>query len=114
MYVELSSFRVNAQNIKRKWTLEGLKEGTKMDIVVPDHLSSLKSKIDRLAFKIRKKAAENGKKVSTSLRLDDSTESLVAAVKDGKEGQWLYYSVNELEELEASLNNPGSEEDDEV
>ena len=95
-----------------------LKSDCKLEIVVPDHLTSLKSKLDRLAFKIRKHASDNGKKVSTSLRLDDASESLVAAVRDGKDSQWLYYSIEELEQLESSLGKGGSgsedEEEDEV
>ena len=88
-----------------------LPENCKLDIVIPDHLMTTKSKLDRLAFKIRKHAADNDKRVSTSLRLDDSTESLVTAVRDGKDSQWLYYSVMELEELESSLCKTGPGED---
>ena len=91
-----------------------LKKDCKLDLVIPDHLSSVKSKLDRLSFKIRKHAAENGKKVSTSLRLDDATEGLVAAVREDKESPWLYYSAEELEELESSLcrTGPAGEEED--
>ena len=92
-----------------------LRENCKLDIVIPDHLASLKSKLDRISFKIRKHAAENDKKVSTSLRLDDSSLSLVAAVREDKESQWLYYTATELEELESSLSKtaPGEENRDE-
>ena len=67
---------------------------------------------------MRKHATDNGKKVATSLRPDEQTESLTVAVRQGKENQWLYYSVRELEELESKLNkgplgNDGSGEEEE-
>ena len=64
-------------------------QDSKLEIVIPEYLVSLKSKLDRLAYKVRKHATDNGKKVATSLRLDDQTESLTVAVGQGKESQWL-------------------------
>ena len=98
------SFRNNQERDVVVSYASNLKEDCKLDIVVPDHLTSLKSKLDRLSYKIRKHASDNGKKVSTSLRLDDATESLVAAVRYDKEDQWLYHTAEELEKLVASLD----------
>ena len=51
------------------------------------------------------------------MRLDDSIQRLVAAVREGKEGNCLYYTVQELEELESTLGRgpvgEGEEEEEE-
>ena len=83
----------------------------RMDVVIPDHLMSMRSQLDRLTYKIRKHASDNNKKVTTSIRLDDQSQGLVAAVREGKEGKWLYYTVQELEELESALYRGPVEED---
>ena len=80
-----------------------LQEGKRIDIVVPDHLLHMKSQFDNLSYKLRKHTQMTGKKVTTSLRLDDRTQGLIMAVKDSKEDPWSHYSLKELKELESSL-----------
>ena len=70
---------------------------SRLDIVVPEYLQPLKAKLEGLAYKIRKHAKESSdKKVMTSLRLDDKTESLTMAVRENKEDPWLHYTFQEL------------------
>ena len=77
---------------------------TRLDIVIPDTLQSLKAKLENLAYKIRNHAKEtSNKKVMTSLRLDDRTESLVMAVRENREDPWLHYTLQELRQLESKL-----------
>ena len=81
-----------------------LEPGNRIEIVVPEHLRSLKSQFDNLGYKIRRHASLAGqKKVMTSLRLDDGSQSLVMAVRDNKDEPWLNYSIGELRELESKL-----------
>ena len=80
-----------------------LQEGKRIDIVIPDHLLHVKSQFDNLSYKLRKHTQMTGKKVTTSLRLDDRTQGLIMAVKDSKEDPWSHYSLKELKELESSL-----------
>ena len=47
----------------------------------------------------------------TSLRLDDKTESLKLAVRESKENKWLYYTLDELKQLELSIVAGGVEEE---
>ena len=93
----------------------------RLDIVVPDSLQSLKAKLEGLAYKIRRHAKETSdKKVMTSLRLDDKTESLVMAVREDREDPWLHYTLQELRQLESKLGRKeggggmeGEDEDEE-
>ena len=76
----------------------------RIDIVIPDHLLSLKSQFDSLSYRLRKHVKlTSGNKVQTSLRLDDRSQSLLMAVRMSKEEPWLHYSIRELKELEAKL-----------
>ena len=109
----LFSFRDSQERDMIVSYASNLRGEARMDVVIPDHLMSLKSRLERLTYKIRKHAAETDKKVTTSIRLDDSSQGLVAAVREGKEGSWLYYTVEELEELESTLGRgPVGEEED--
>ena len=76
-----------------------------MDIVIPDFLTPLKSKLDGLAYKLRQHTSKSGKKISTSIRLNDKTNSLTMAVRDGKDVPWLHYTLQELKQLESSLED---------
>ena len=84
----------------------------RLDIVIPDHLMSFKAKLENLAYKIRKHAKDTGdKKVMTSLRLDDRSESLLMAVREEKTEPWLHYSLQELRQLESKLGRMDREAD---
>ena len=81
-----------------------LQPGNRIEIVVPEHLKPLKSQLDGLSYKIRRHASiTSQRKVMTSLRLDDRSQSLVVAVRDKKEDPWLNYSLEELRALESKL-----------
>ena len=80
-----------------------LQEGNRIDIVIPDHLLHIRSQFENLSYKLRKHAQLTGKKVTTSIRLNDRTQGLIMAVKDNKEDPWSHYSLRELKELESSL-----------
>ena len=92
-----------------------LQEGNRIDIVIPDHLLNVKSQFENLSYKLRKHAQLTGKKVTTSIRLDDRSQGLIMAVKDKKEDPWSHYSLQELKELEGSLTKTpmGARTDDE-
>ena len=54
--------------------------------------------------RLRKHARETGgKKIMTSLRINDKTQGLVMAVRESKEEEWLHYTVEELGQLESKL-----------
>ena len=91
-----------------------LKPPARLDIVVPEHLLSLKAKLEGLAYKLRKHAKDTSdKKIMTSLRLDDKTESLTMAVRESREDPWLHYSFQELKQLESKIcRGPPAEEDE--
>ena len=81
-----------------------LKQPARLDIVVPEHLQSLKAKLEGLAYRLRKHAKDSSeKKIMTSLRLDDRSESLTMAVRENREDQWLHYSFQELKQLESKI-----------
>lgn len=81
-----------------------LKGEDKVEIVVPDGLLSLRSQLESIAFRLRKHSEKSGGvKITTSLRLDDRSESLKLAVKEKKEDGWLYYSLDELKQLESTI-----------
>ena len=81
-----------------------LSREARIDIVVPDHLLSLKAQFDALSYRLRKHVTlTSGNKVQTSLRLDDKSQSLIMAVRMNREDQWLHYSLKELQELEDKL-----------
>ena len=86
-----------------------LKEGCNLGIVVPEFLLPLKSKLEGLSYKIRQHTNKTGNKVSTSLRLEDKSMSLVMAVRDKKTDPLLHYSLTELKQLESSLSTTGPE-----
>ena len=75
----------------------------RLDIVVPDSLQSLRAKLDGLAYKIKHAKETSDKKVMTSLRLDDKTESLVMAVREDRADPWLHYTLQELRQLESRM-----------
>ena len=81
-----------------------LEKEARIDIVIPEHLRSLKHQFDGLSYKLRRHAKLSGdKKIMTSLRLDDKTESLTMAVRDEKDQPWLMYTLEELRQLESKL-----------
>ena len=81
-----------------------LKGEDRVEMVIPDCLISLKSQLDSIAYCLRKHSERTGgSKISTLLRLDDTTESLKLAVREKKEEGWLYYSLTELKQLESSI-----------
>ena len=91
-----------------------LKGDSKLDIVIPDNLLSLKSQLEAIAYRLRRHATKSdGKKLTTSLRLDDKTECLKLAVREKKEDRWLYYSLKELKQLESSIVGGGEDEEEE-
>ena len=63
-----------------------------VEVVIPDHLLSLKRFLDSFAYRIRTNARENNEKVSTSVRLDDADQTLVLAVKNRKDNTWKSYT----------------------
>ena len=82
-----------------------------IETVIPDHLSSLKSLLDGHAYKFRARARDEGGKVSTSVRLDELSNSLVLAVRKEK-GNWRSYNQEELRLMEEERERE-EEEDDE-
>ena len=93
-----------------------LRDENRVDIVIPEYLLPLKSKLEGLGYKLRKHTGKTGSKISTSLRLDDKSMGLVMAVRERREDPWLHYSLKELKELEGSLSGCGlgeGEEDEE-
>ena len=70
-----------------------------IETVIPNHLSSLKSLLDGHAYKFRARARDEGGKVSTSVRLDELSNSLVLAVRKEK-GNWRSYNQEELRLME--------------
>lgn len=87
-----------------------LQHPSRLNIVVPDYLHPLKTKLEGLAYKIRKHAKDTSdKKVMNSLRLDDKTEGLSMAVRENKTDPWLHYSFQELKQLESRLVRNGME-----
>ena len=76
----------------------------RLEIVILEYLLLVKSKVDAIAYRLRKHARETGgKKILTSLRLNDKTGGLVMAVRESKEEEWLHYTVEELGQLESKL-----------
>ena len=87
-----------------------LSREARLEIVIPDHLLSLKMQFDNLSYRLRKHVKlTSDNKVQTSLRLDDKSQSLSMAVRMSKEEQWLHYSLKELKELEGKLVSGGAE-----
>ena len=77
-----------------------LPRGCTMDIVVPDHLLPLKQSLETFGYKLRTRSRENGrKKLFTSLRLDDAGETLVLAIRVGREGEWKRFTEEQLKKL---------------
>ena len=96
-----------------------LRDQSKMEIVVPCYLMSIRSQLDAICYRIRQHAKKTGGTCLTSLRLDVAIQGLVAAVREKKTDKWLFYSLQELKQLESMLTrvSPGSghaEEQDEV
>ena len=60
--------------------------------------------MEHFAFKARNQARIEKKKVFTSVRLCDETKLLRLAVRQEKNKPWTYYSREELNGLDASLN----------
>ena len=51
-----------------------LRGDDKMEVVIPDNLLSMKSQLEAIAYRLRKHATKTGgKKLTTSLRLDDKS-----------------------------------------
>ena len=90
-----------------------LRNENRVDIVIPEYLMPLKSKLEGLGYKLRKHTGKTGSKISTSLRLEDKSMGLVMAVRERREDPWLHYSLKELKELEGSLSGCGGGECDE-
>ena len=91
-----------------------LRGNSRVEIVVPDSLLSIKSQLEAVAYRLRKHTEKTGgTKLATSLRLDDKTEGLKLAVRQKKEDGWLYYSLAELKQLEGSLVGVGEDEEEE-
>ena len=80
-----------------------LPKDASVEVVIPDHLISLKRYLDNFAFKIRSHARENNLgKVSTSVRLEDSEQTLVLAVRQ-PDSAWKSYTREDLRSLDANL-----------
>ena len=75
-----------------------------VELVCPDHLLPLKRQLDNFAYKVRKYAREvSESKVSTSLRYDDMSETILMAARREGEDDWQHYSLEELKTLDADL-----------
>ena len=81
-----------------------LKRGSNIDVVVPDHLLSLKRHLESYAYKMRVNVRQDNTKVSTSIRLQDQDLTLILAVK-GEDGVWKYLSLNDLKSLEEAAKD---------
>ena len=83
-----------------------LPEGCTVDLVIPDYLQSLKSYMDRFAYKVRKHAREaHQTKFSTSIRMDDIEQTLYLATRESGEEEWIYYSKHKLKDLDGALKH---------
>ena len=91
-----------------------LRDQSKMEIVIPCYLASVRSQLDAICYRIRQHAKKTGGSCLTSLRLDDATQGLVAAVREKKTDQWLFYTLQELKQLESTLTKtpPSTESTD--
>lgn len=75
-----------------------LAEGCSIEAVIPDHLAPLQRHLESYAYKIRRNGKSGGKRVSTSVRLQDDGMTLALALKTEGERRWSYYSKEELKE----------------
>ena len=88
-----------------------LPDGFAVDITVPDHLLPLRRHLETFAFKVRKFSREiSGLKVSTSIRFEDDSRSLVLSCKEEGDDEWKSYTREELENLTPGLEPIDAEE----
>ena len=73
-----------------------LTKGCSTEAVIPEHLAPLQRHLESYAFKIRKNGRNGGKKVSTSVRLQDDGMTLALALKTEGTNRWSYFSKEEL------------------
>ena len=64
--------------------------------VIPEHLTPLHRHLESYAYKIRKNGRNGGKRISTSIRLQDDGMTLALALKAEGETRWNYFSKEEL------------------
>ena len=67
-----------------------------IEAVIPDHLAPLQRHLESFAFKIRRNGRSGGKKISTSVRLQDDGMTLALALKAEGDKRWTYYSKEQL------------------
>ena len=81
-----------------------LPDGCSIDLVIPDYLLSLKRYLDRFAYKVRRHAkVSHQTKFSTSIRMDDVERTLYLATREAGESDWIYYSREDLKDLDGVL-----------
>ena len=60
--------------------------------------------MENFAYHVRKTARENQSRYSTSIRLDDITQSLVLAAREEGEDEWRMFTKEDLKTCDSSLS----------
>ena len=93
-----------------------LRKGCSLDLVIPDHLNTLATKMEHYAYKVRqlaKNSETDPKNVTTTqIRHNTRKEGLVLGMKTTKNQEWIFTEWENLPNMDTSDEEEDEEEDD--